>query len=45
LIPQVPDGSAFVSSWSIAKEGSLNPYVNAYGHLRSPWNNNPSKVL
>ena len=31
-----------MTGWSIADENSLQPYVNAYGDLRSPWNNNPS---
>eukprot|EP01035_Chromulina_nebulosa_P017802 gene17802-23410_t len=30
------------SGWSIADTGSLNPFRNARGQLRSPWNNNPS---
>lgn len=36
------DGSAY-NDWDIAAEGSLNPFVNAYGDLRSPWNNNPAR--
>ena len=31
--------------WDIQKTGSLNPYVNAYGLMRSPWNNNPSPYI
>ncbi len=35
----MPDGSDY-TDWSIADEGSLNPYINAYGVMRTPWNNN-----
>ena len=35
-----PSGAPY-SKWNIKASGSLNPYVNAYGYLRSPWNNNP----
>ena len=34
-----------LQSWDVAKEGILNPYSNAYGHIRSPWNQNPSKLM
>uniref|UniRef100_A0A6C0KH90 Tyrosinase copper-binding domain-containing protein n=1 Tax=viral metagenome TaxID=1070528 RepID=A0A6C0KH90_9ZZZZ len=40
----VPDGDPY-TLWSIPDTGSLNPYVNAFGHMRSPWNNNPVKAL
>lgn len=40
----IPDGSKYLD-WDISKEGSLNPFVNAYGWLRSPWNNNPAKYI
>ena len=40
----VPDGAPYMD-WSMKKTGSLNPYVNAYGHMRSPWNNNPSQYM
>jgi len=40
----VPEGDAYLE-WSIEDTGSLNPYVNAYGHMRSPWNNNPHREL
>lgn len=40
----LPDGSAY-NEWSITETGTLNPFVNAYGDLRSPWNNNPSKMI
>ena len=40
----VPGGDAYMD-WSISETGSLNPYVNAYGHMRSPWNNNPNREL
>jgi hypothetical protein len=39
----MPDGDEY-HEWSISETGSLNPYVNAYGHMRSPWNNNPMQV-
>lgn len=35
-----PSGAAY-SKWNIKTSQSLNPFVNAYGYLRSPWNNNP----
>ena len=40
----VPDGSPYYD-WNIEDTGSLNPYVNAYGHMRSPWNNNPFQEI
>ena len=40
----VPDGDAY-TEWSIQETGSLNPYVNGFGHMRSPWNNNPFQQL
>jgi hypothetical protein len=40
----VPDGDDY-SEWSIQDTGSLNPYVNGFGHMRSPWNNNPFQEL
>lgn len=33
------------STWSIKDTASLNPYRNAYGAMRSPWNNNPSPYI
>jgi hypothetical protein len=36
----VPDGSPY-KDWDIKSTGSLNPFVNAYGALRSAWNSNP----
>lgn len=41
---QVPDGSPY-EDWSIADTGSLNPFVNGFGHMRTPWNNNPIKGI
>ena len=41
---QMPSGATY-KEFDIANEGSLNPFVNAYGLLRSPWNNNPSSTL
>ena len=41
---KVPDGTQY-KDWSISKTGTLNPYVNAYGHMRSPWNNNPFQEI
>jgi hypothetical protein len=37
--------AAKYSDWSIKDEGSLNPFTNAYGLMRGPWNNNPSMKL
>ena len=41
---EMPDGSDYMT-WSIPDSGSLNPFVNGYGHMRSPWNNNPSPFI
>jgi len=40
----IPDGSSY-TNWDISSSGSLNPFVNSYGQLRSPWNNNPSQKI
>jgi hypothetical protein len=40
----VPDGDDY-TEWSIKDTGSLNPYINGFGHMRSPWNNNPFQQL
>ena len=40
----LPDGTPY-KDWSIAETGTLNPFVNGYGYMRSPWNNNPSPYL
>ena len=42
---KLPDGSAYKDKWNIPKTGSLNPFVNGYGVMRSPWNNNPSPYI
>jgi hypothetical protein len=43
---EVPMASEDVfNNWDVEKEGILNPYSNAYGQLRSPWNENPSKLM
>ena len=42
---RLPDGSAYKEKWNIPKTGSLNPFVNGYGVMRSPWNNNPSPYI
>eukprot|EP01035_Chromulina_nebulosa_P020096 gene20096-26092_t len=39
-----PAGKEYLD-WDITSSGSLNPFVNAYGMLRSPWNNNPSNYI
>ncbi len=31
--------------WDILLEHSLNPFVNAYGTMRSAWNNNPNNYI
>lgn len=41
----VPSGKDYMDAWDIAEKGSLNPYVNGYGQLRSPWNNNPNDCI
>lgn len=40
----MPSGEQY-TEWDITNSGSLNPYRNAYGIMRSPWNNNPSLYL
>lgn len=40
----MPDGDDY-ADWSIAETGSLNPFVNGYSMMRSPWNNNPSPLI
>lgn len=40
----VPNGTAYLD-WNISATGSFNPYVNGYGQLRSPWNNNPNPLI
>ena len=42
---KLPDGAAYKTKWSVQKTGSLNPFVNGYGLMRSPWNNNPSPYI
>ena len=40
----MPDGDDY-ADWSIAETGSLNPFVNGYSMMRSPWNNNPNPMI
>ena len=40
----MPDGAPY-KEWSMKETGTINPYINAYGHMRSPWNNNPSQLM
>lgn len=40
----LPDGAPY-REWDIAKSGMLNPFVNGYGDMRSPWNNNPTRYM
>lgn len=40
----IPDGTQY-QDWDIASTGSLNPYVNAYNQLRSPWNNDATNKI
>ena len=40
----MPDGAPY-KDWSMKETGTINPYINAYGHMRSPWNNNPSQLM
>ena len=42
---KLPDGNSYKEKWNILKTGSLNPFVNGYGVMRSPWNNNPSPYI
>jgi hypothetical protein len=39
---EMPDGTSYTAAWSIADEGSLSPYSNPYGYMRTPWNLNKS---
>ena len=41
---EAPDGSDY-TDFDVASEGTLNPYINAYGYLRAPWNNNPTPII
>ena len=41
---KMPSGKNYLD-WDVAVEKTLNPFVNAYGYMRSPWNNNPSNLL
>lgn len=41
---QMPSGEKY-RAWDISQTGKLNPFVNAYGIMRSPWNKNPSKYI
>ena len=40
----MPSGEAY-KDWDIKTEASLNPFLNGYGYMRGPWNNNPSTKL
>jgi len=40
----VPDGDDYLT-WSIPDTGTLNPFINGYTKMRSPWNNNPSPYI
>ena len=39
---EMPDGTSYTEDWSIADSGSLSPYSNPYGYMRTPWNMNKS---
>ena len=41
----IANGTDYANSNSSTWGSSLNPMVNAYGQLRTPWNNNPSPFL
>lgn len=41
---KIPDATKY-GDWDIAATSSLNPYRNAYGAMRSPWNNNPTSYM
>lgn len=41
---KMPSGEKY-ASWSISETGKLNPFVNPYGIMRSPWNKNPSQYI
>ena len=42
---EVVDGTSYGEDWDIASTGSINPFSNAYGQLRSPWNNNNNTLI
>lgn len=37
-----PDGTKYARKWSQKDSGSMNPFSNPYGFMRTPWNLNPS---
>jgi hypothetical protein len=41
----VGDADQYSAKWDQSSTGSMNPFSNAYGMLRSPWNNNPSRLI
>lgn len=41
---KMPSGDKY-STWDMAATGTLNPFVNPYGLMRSPWNKNPSPYM
>ena len=41
---EVPDGEDY-QEWDISSTGTLNPLVNAYGQLRTPWNQKDDKFV
>ena len=42
---KLPNGKSYKKKWNMKETGSLNPFVNGYGLMRSPWNNNPSPYI
>lgn len=42
---EFPSSEKYVNSWSMKETGSLNPFTNSFGYLRSPWNYNPSPFI
>jgi hypothetical protein len=41
----LPDGGKYKETWDMTVEKSVNPFVNAYGVMRSAWNNNPTNHI
>jgi hypothetical protein len=41
----MPSGAKYMKSWDMKAKGYTNPYVNGYGQMRTPYNNNPSPYI
>eukprot|EP01038_Epipyxis_sp_PR26KG_P004340 gene4340-6143_t len=41
---KIPSAASY-QEWDVAAEKSLNPFTNAFGVMRSSWNNNPTEYI